>query len=72
MRGIGIRVALEDGFVIGQVFMVHLTFSEETISLPARVRTALVEGDEIRLGLEFAGRSEGLEYRVLTALRGMR
>ena len=72
MRGIGIRVAIEDGFVIGQVFMVHLRFSEETISLPARVRTALVEGDEIRLGLEFAGRSEGLEYRVLTALRGMR
>jgi len=71
MRGIGVRVALEDGFVIGQVFVVHLTFSQETISLPARVRTALVDGEEIRLGLEFAGRSEGLEYRVLTALRGI-
>jgi hypothetical protein len=72
MGGIGVRIPLDEGFVIGQVFTVHLDFGGVRVALPARVRTALVVDGEIRLGLEFAGRSEGLEHRVLEALRKVR
>ncbi|MFZ4735362.1 MAG: PilZ domain-containing protein [Bradymonadia bacterium] len=72
MGGIGVRIPLDEGFVIGQIFTVHLDFGGARVALPARVRTALVVDGEIRLGLEFAGRSEGLEHRLLDALRKVR
>lgn len=71
MGGIGVRVAASDGFVIGKIFTVHMHFSDGPVSLPARVRTAVVAGDDVRLGLEFAARSEALERRVRSALLGL-
>jgi hypothetical protein len=68
MGGIGVRTDANDGFVIGQVFTVHLNFGDGTLSLPARVRTAVVLGEDVRLGLEFAARNEELERRVRSAL----
>ncbi len=68
MGGIGLRIPASDGFVIGQVFIVHLNFSDATLSLSARVRTAVVEGEEVRLGLEFAARSPMLEERIRSVL----
>jgi hypothetical protein len=68
MGGIGVRTDANDGFVIGQVFTVHLNFGDGTLSLPARVRTAVVLGEDVRLGLEFAARNEELERRIRSAL----
>ena len=68
MGGIGVRTDANDGFVIGQVFTVHLNFVDGTLSLPARVRTAVVLGEDVRLGLEFAARNEELERRIRSAL----
>ncbi len=68
MGGIGVRTDADDGFIIGQVFTVHLNFGDGTLSLPARVRTAVVLGEDVRLGLEFAARNEELERRIRSAL----
>lgn len=68
MGGIGVRTDANDGFAIGQVFTVHLNFGDGTLSLSARVRTAVVLGEDVRLGLEFATRNEEFEYRVRSAL----
>jgi hypothetical protein len=68
MGGIGVRTDAQDGFVIGQVFTVHMHFGDRSLSLPARVRTAVVLGEDVRLGLEFAARNEEFERRVRGAL----
>lgn len=69
MGGIGVRTDVRDGFCIGQIFTVHLHFGDRSLSLPARVRTAVVLGEDVRLGLEFAARHEEFERRIRAALR---
>jgi hypothetical protein len=54
MGGIGVQIDVADGFVTGQVFTVCLDFGDGELQLPARVRSAVVDGDAIRLGVEFA------------------
>ncbi|MSP73848.1 MAG: PilZ domain-containing protein [Myxococcales bacterium] len=66
--GIGVLIPAADGFVIGHSFDVRLDFGDEVISLEAKVRTAVVEGDSVRLGMEFVSRSEALEARILSAV----
>jgi len=51
--GIGVLVSAADGFLVGQTFLVHLTFDGTRVSLPARARSAEVVGDDVRLGLRF-------------------
>ena len=69
MGGVGVRTAASDGFIIGQIFTVHLHFGDGSLSIPARVRTAMVLGEDVRLGLEFAARNDELERRLRAALR---
>ena len=66
--GLGVVIPAAAGFVIGQSFDVRLDFGDEVISLEAQVRAAVVEGDSVRLGLEFVSRCEALEARILSAV----
>ena len=66
--GLGVVIPAAAGFVIGQSFGVRLDFGDEVISLEAQVRAAVVEGDSVRLGLEFVSRCEALEARILSAV----
>ncbi len=68
MGGLGLMIPASAGFVVGQSFIVHMRFPDGTLSLPAQVRSASVEIEGIRLGVEFAGHDAQLHARVRTAL----
>lgn len=70
MGGVGLSVSREDGFVIGETFDVCLHLDDGVLRLPARVRSAVVFDDEVRLGVEFAAHApvERLSRRLHAAL----
>jgi hypothetical protein len=67
--GLCLVLPTEDGFVVGQAFGVTVRFEDETLELPARVRSAMVEVDEVRLGVEFAGAADELSRRINRVMR---
>ena len=60
---------VEQGFVVGEAFNVTVAFPDIKLELAARVRSAMVEGDEVRLGVEFAGPADELSRRINRVLR---
>lgn len=68
MAGVGLLIDEADGFVMGQDFRVHLKFHDEMVTIPARVRSATVLSQGVRLGVEFLAHDEVLASRFLAAL----
>ncbi|MFN3201756.1 MAG: PilZ domain-containing protein [Bradymonadia bacterium] len=69
MGGVGVKVTGPEALGAGETLVVHLSFDQEQLQLPAHVRSVHQSGEYKRLGLEFGAASDALAVRIRHALQ---